>query len=559
MKDELIKFVLETGETVYSLNNKPLYTTGVVQDITERKQAEEEIQRLASVVKHSSDFIGIADTEGNALFVNDAGREMVGLKDETQFINSMVSEYFPDNEQERVANEIMPAIMDKDNGRWSGEINFQHFQNGNEIPVWFDFFRIDDPNTGQPINFGTVTQDLSRRKEAETALRESEEQFNLAVRGSSDGIWDWNIVTGDDYFSPRFRQLLGYEENDDFPPVLDSFISRLHPDDKERVAEAIQNHLEKHEPYIIELRLKRKDGNYNWFLSRGQAIWNEEGTPFRMAGSVSDISERKNTEIELNQYRNHLEELVSKKTNELHAAQDDLMRKERLATLGQLTATVSHELRNPLGAMRPSLYMLKKKCDKSDERTKIAIERIDRNIDRCDRIIDELLDFTRIVELHKESILIDEWFESVIDDQILPEGIQLEKNYSLKDIKLEIDAELLRRAVINVFENGCHAMMDDNQQLVNNKNAHLKIKTTSNKNRIEISITDTGSGISEGVLSKIFEPLFSTKGFGVGLGMPTVKQIMEQHGGGIDIESDEGEGTTITLWLPMKLAEDDEK
>ena len=110
----------------------------------------------------------------------------------------------------------------------------------------------------------------------------------------------------------------------------------------------------------------------------------------------------------------------------------------------------------------------------------------------------------------------------------------------------------MRRAVINVLENACHAMMDDNQKLVKNKNARLLIKTQGNDERIEITITDTGAGIKKDVLRKIFEPLFSTKGFGVGLGMPAVKQIMEQHHGGININSKVDKGTSVTLWVPGK-------
>ena len=268
---------------------------------------------------------------------------------------------------------------------------------------------------------------------------------------------------------------------------------------------------------------------------------------------VRDITERKKIEIELAIHREHLEELIEERTKELHKTQDELVRKERLATLGQLTATVSHELRNPLGAMRPSLYVIKKKSDESDERVQNAIARVDRNIDRCDRIIDELLDFTRITELNLEPANIDEWLESVLDEQLIPEGIQLDKNFDLKNIELDIDKDRLRRVIINVFENACHSMMDDNQKLVNSENAHVNIKTKTKGERLEIIITDTGVGIPKDILDKIFEPLFSTKGFGVGLGMPTVKQIIEQHFGGIEIESKEGKGTSVILWLPISV------
>ena len=253
-----------------------------------------------------------------------------------------------------------------------------------------------------------------------------------------------------------------------------------------------------------------------------------------------------------------LEERVDERTKELQHAQDKLIRKERLATLGQLTATVSHELRNPLGAMRPSLYIVEKKSDKSDDVVQSAIKRIDRNIDRCDRIIDELLDFTRINELHKETTHIDEWIESVIEDQIIPEGIQVEKDFSLNTTELDVDTGCLRRAIINVLDNAYHAMMDGNQKNIVNKDATIKIKTVAKDNRAEIIISDTGSGIPKEVLDKIFEPLFSTKGFGVGLGMPTVQQIMKQHDGGIEIKTQEGKGTVVTLWLPSTVNVEDE-
>ena len=270
--------------------------------------------------------------------------------------------------------------------------------------------------------------------------------------------------------------------------------------------------------------------------------------------SIEDITEQKWAETELAKYREHLEELVSERTRKLQAAQGELVRKERLATLGQLTATVSHELRNPLGAMRPSLYIIEKNSDKRNERIQKAIERLDRSIDRCDRIVDELLDFTRITELNRRSVRIDEWLESVIDEQDIPGDIHVEKNLSLKDVELTIDTDRLRRAVINVVENACHAMLEEQHTLNIVKGSRLGIKTGGNDRRIEIAITDTGSGIPGDVQEKIFEPLFSTKSFGVGLGLPAVKQIMDQHGGGVDIETEAGQGSEITLWLPRDAA-----
>jgi signal transduction histidine kinase len=263
-----------------------------------------------------------------------------------------------------------------------------------------------------------------------------------------------------------------------------------------------------------------------------------------------DITERKRIESELEKYREHLEEMVDERTGALCNAQEELVKKERLATLGQLTATVSHELRNPLGAMRMSLYTIENRSDKFDRQMQRAVERVDRNIDRCDQIINELLDFTRVSEAEPHIVRLDEWLESLIDDQSIPEGVEVEKNLSMGNIKVAIDAYGLYRAVVNVVDNACQAMLEDEQSGKARMGSRLGIKTGGNTQRLEITISDTGTGMAEDILEKAFEPLFSTKSFGVGLGLPSVRKIMEQHKGGIEIETKAGQGTRITLWLP---------
>ena len=131
---------------------------------------------------------------------------------------------------------------------------------------------------------------LDRTVEERTGkLRAIEERFELAVRGSSDGLWDWNVLTSDVYFSPRLKELLGYQD-DELPNVFETFESRLHPDDHDWVMREVNEHIQHHKPYDVEYRLRTKSGEYRWFRARGQAIWSDAGQAQRMAGSVTDVT-----------------------------------------------------------------------------------------------------------------------------------------------------------------------------------------------------------------------------------------------------------------------------
>ena len=137
--------------------------------------------------------------------------------------------------------------------------------------------------------------ELYRRKQAEISLKESQERYSLAVKGSSAGLWDWNILTDEVYYSPRFKEMIGYSDKE-MPDIFEAWSSKLHPQDQERVLAAVENHINNRLPYDIEYRLLTKQGNYRWFNARGQAIWNESGQAVRMAGSIADISGSKRRE-----------------------------------------------------------------------------------------------------------------------------------------------------------------------------------------------------------------------------------------------------------------------
>ncbi len=165
--------------------------------------------------------------------------------------------------------------------------------------------------TGEIGGVIMFTEVITERKRAEFALQESDRRFNFAVEATNDGIWDWDIRTGAVYFSPQWMRLLGYS-SDDVTPSTEFFFSILHPDDRARTAQVLQEHLDARIPVKqLEIRLRQKSGDYRWYLDRGKVVVrNQDGSPLRMVGTITDITERKRAEQALAENRQLLDAIV---------------------------------------------------------------------------------------------------------------------------------------------------------------------------------------------------------------------------------------------------------
>ncbi len=173
-----------------------------------------------------------------------------------------------------------------------------------------------------------------------------------------------------------------------------------------------------------------------------------------------------------------------------------------------------------------------------------ALDLAGRNINRCDGIINELLDYTRQQEWTPVEIDLGDWLKEVLDEQDTPEDIKVTRNCK-KGTIVACDPERLRRVIINVYNNAVQALQETDA-----RKRLLRISIEETDEQVNLLFQDNGPGMDEDVLARIFEPMFSTKSFGVGLGMPIVRNIMEEHHGGVEIESCYGKGTTVRLWLP---------
>jgi signal transduction histidine kinase len=248
-----------------------------------------------------------------------------------------------------------------------------------------------------------------------------------------------------------------------------------------------------------------------------------------------------------------LNQELALKVKDLTSAQDELIRKNRIEHLGQLTATIAHEIRNPLGAIRTSIFMLERKMSKAGIESSELIERINNSVNRCDGIISQLHDFARVKEPVNSLIKLDDWLSKVVREEAgrLPPSFFIECSLGLEDLKISFDPTQLQRAIVNILNNASEAMLNDVQKEGAAKQKCIWVTTLKVNDSAVIRIVDNGPGIAEEHLSRIREPLYTTKSFGSGLGIPVVEQIVKMQGGYLDIASVPGAGAKFSIHLPI--------
>ena len=244
-----------------------------------------------------------------------------------------------------------------------------------------------------------------------------------------------------------------------------------------------------------------------------------------------------------------LEKRVEERTAALNAAHRELLMKERLSSLGRLTPTIVHELRNPLSTLRNTVHAIGRIVGERGVDVERQIGRCQRTIERCDGFVNDLLDFAGERELHAVAMNLDAWLGETLDAIAVSAPVALERRLDAPQAVVGIDSERLRCAIVNVIDNAIEAFADAEAAM----ERRIAVSTSAG-DRAEIVIADSGPGMPEPVLARALEPLYSTRAFGTGLGLPTAQRIVEQHGGEIAIASAPGSGTSVTLRLPLAPA-----
>jgi PAS domain S-box-containing protein len=389
-----------------------------------------------------------------------------------------------------------------------------------------------------------VLRDVTDRKLADQALRDSEERLRQFVDGSPNPIFSldrggriqaWNHAC-EEVFQYSSEEITGQR----YGELL------WNPGDAATVKALLAQVWQGNSLSNQELSYRCKDGTQRLTVSRLYPLRDQEGNVSGCVLANTDVTERRKAEKALEAHSEQLEKMVEERTRELKEAQERLIRQERLAVLGQLTGGIGHELRNPLGSIRNIAYFLNTILEEPTEDIKDALDILDQEVAKSDRIIRGLLDFAHAkIPIHQD-VVVNDILKEVLASLDIPENITVKKELDKRLPAVPGDRNQLSQVFGNILFNGIQAMPEGGQ---------LTIKTSVSKRSepgwVSVSITDTGMGVSEENRKKIFEPLFTTKPQGIGLGLALTQMLVEGHGGTIELESEVGKGSTFTVKLPV--------
>jgi signal transduction histidine kinase/ActR/RegA family two-component response regulator len=364
------------------------------------------------------------------------------------------------------------------------------------------------------------------------------------VAGSNEGLWDWDLASDMLFLSPRAQQLTFVESAEPFQPRQYWIAkTRYHPDDVAPVRREISRHLRGETPFfVVEYRVQHHSGAWHWYRQRGIALRDDAAKPYRMAGSMEDITQRKNAEAE----RDRLEM--------------QLRQAQKLEAIGTLAGGIAHDFNNILAAILGYGEMAQKDAPEGSAQRRHIDAAISAGM-RAKSLVERILAFSRSgmgerVPVHVQSVVVEALDQLAAS---LPPGITLQQQLDAGDAAVLGDPTQVYQVVVNLCANAVQAMKARGTLTVILDRVELKAprcatSVLADGAYVRLSVRDTGSGISPQLLERIFDPFFTTKevGVGTGLGLSLVHGIVTDLGGGIDVESKVGEGANFTVFLPWR-------
>jgi PAS domain S-box-containing protein len=374
--------------------------------------------------------------------------------------------------------------------------------------------------------------DVTELVNKDRALQESEERMRVAAEAVNLGIWEWDLSKDEIWATNARRALLGLPASGTI--ALADFITRLHPDDRDRVRRIMDDAIHSGEDFDSEYRLILPDGIVRWMSTRGSVHFDDAGKPSRVLGISIDITERKQAELDAQQDRAELSHL------------------SRVALIGEMSASIAHELNQPLAGILSNAAAGQRFIDQGDVNLAEIRELLGDIITDGRRASDVMRGIREMVkkgQVARHSVDLNEVVMDAVR-MVSPDAVlrscQLETSLDANLRAIEGDPVQLQQVLLNLVINAFDAMRDTPVS-----NRKVVIATQSNGGAtVRTSVRDYGTGISEEMRNRVFHPFFTTKSEGLGMGLAIVRSIIESHGGTITIENADGGGARFDFVLP---------
>jgi PAS domain S-box-containing protein len=527
-KDGTVVWVHVTATLIRDAEGRPVRSTAVIQDISESKRAEEELReseaRYRDLFENANDMIYTHDLAGRITSINRRALETFGYTREVIEGRSIA---------ELVPPEYLSIIYDAFERKLGGQTEPTVYEleavcrDGRRVPLEVSSRLI--VRDGRPVGVQGIARDISERRRAMEALRESEERLRLALDAGKIGAWDWDILRNSVVWSERTYEFHGLAPGT-FGGRVEDFVALVHPDDAAGVSEAIRQAVEEGKPYSQEFRIVRPSGEVRWISTNGRVLPGADGRPARMLGAAIDVTERRAAEEALREAGRRKDEFL---------------------------AMLAHELRNPLSPIRNATQVLKM-IGPADAQVHQLSAMIERQVTHLARLVDDLLDVSRIsrgkILLRKERLDLVALVRSAVEDHralLAGTGLTLAGEFPDEPLWVAGDPTRLAQVVGNLLHNA---------NKFTDAGGRVGIRLTSEPDGTAvIAVRDSGIGMDPDMLARLFEPfsqadrsLDRSRG-GLGLGLALVKGIVELHGGSVRASSAGlGQGSEVTVRLPPR-------
>jgi PAS domain S-box-containing protein len=523
-----IMWVSLTASVVRDHEGRPLHGLGMIEDITERKRAEQQLAEQAALLDLAHDAIIVRDLEGRIMFWNRGAKDTYGWSAEEvrgRVAHKLLQTRFPIPLKEIEAKVLMQGV-------WEGEI--EHTTRDGKTIFVASRWSLRRDEHGTPVALLEINRDITHRKRAEEELHTLSERLRMATRAASIGIWDWDLRTNMTVWDDAMFEIFGMAKV--VPMPYEEFARRVHPEDLPMVEASLANAIRGKTQDFVDFRIVRPDGSIRYLTASEGAVLDDHGNVVRMVGTSVDITERKQMEAQI------------------EANKEQLVTSARLSALGMMAGGVAHEINNPLGiihALASDLIdVVKEEGAAPPGMVARNSTRIRETSDRIARIIKSLRHISREGSGDKFQTapigkILEETLE-ICSARFKANAVKLLLPESIPELKVQCREVQVAQILLNLLQNAFDAVVEQKGE------RWVRLDVAHHDDSVVISVTDSGPGIPPEARPHIMEPFFTTKpvGKGTGLGLSLSKNIAEEHGGKLEFGEENGR-TRFSLALPV--------